>query len=86
MAQNVSGTDINQLQGWKPDTGMGWQSAASLVAPIAGTLISSAIRKKPAKIKPLESGPTPQGINLERERAADREQANLTRANIKRAL
>jgi hypothetical protein len=65
---------------------MGWQSAASLAAPILGAVTNRLTRKKPSKIKLDESGPTPQGISLERERAADREQANLARANIKRSL
>lgn len=78
-------TNISEA-GWTPDTGMGWQSAASLVAPILGAITNRLTRKKPSKIQLDESGPAPKGINLERERAADREQANLTRANIKRAL
>lgn len=71
---------------WKPDTGMDWQSAASLAAPIAGAITNRLTRRKPKKTKLDESGATPQGISLERERAVDREQANLARANIKRAL
>lgn len=84
--QNVSGKSVKELEGWKPDTGMDWQSAAGLIAPIAGSIINAATRRNPKKIRIDQSISTPKGISLERERAVLREQANLARANSMRDL
>lgn len=78
----------NSLQGYSPYQGMGWESAASLAAPLLGNYLNLREAKRTARNRvPLRAAPlTPSTINLERERAAAREQANLTRANAARAL
>ena len=74
---------------WTPYSGAGWESAIGLAAPIAGNVINmigAKRRRGKGRITVPESGPSPTPISLERERASAREQANVSRANIRRAL
>ena len=74
---------------WTPYSGAGWESAIGLAAPIAGNVINmigAKRRRGKGRISVPESGPSPTPISLERERASAREQANVSRANIRRAL
>ena len=84
----VATKENNSLQGYSPYQGMGWESAASLAAPLLGNYLNLREAKRTARNRvPLRASQiTPSTINLERERAAAREQANLTRANAARAL
>lgn len=74
---------------WGVNTGMDNTSLLGLAAPIAGNIIGmigNNRRRNKGRVTLDTSISTPQNISLERERAALREQGNLARANMRRAL